>query len=87
MPQRIFAQAILTVAISFINTNSLINYVTFVTWAEKVVTMVALIYMRLAGISVRQGEMNRVTFCINAENEIIPRFIVFETELRRALGD
>jgi len=42
----ILAQAVITVVFLFFNVESLINYVTFVLWFQKAVTMVALLYMR-----------------------------------------
>ncbi|TKR93034.1 hypothetical protein L596_007567 [Steinernema carpocapsae] len=50
----ILAQTVITVIFLFFDTSSLINYVTFVLWAQKAVTMVALLFMRYKDIPVNK---------------------------------
>ncbi|CAJ0964086.1 unnamed protein product, partial [Mesorhabditis belari] len=51
----LLCQSLLTIAISFVDTDSLINYVTFVMWAQRVVTMSALLWIKFRHIQVDPG--------------------------------
>jgi len=71
-------QALLTLAISFINVDTLINYVVFVIWAQKAITMAALLYIRYGNIPV-SPDVIRVPivltlafFCISTALVLIP---------------
>ncbi|CAJ0595993.1 unnamed protein product [Cylicocyclus nassatus] len=51
----LLGQLICTFIVSFVHIDTLINYVTFVMWAQKVVTVVALLYLRYAKLPVAEG--------------------------------
>ncbi|CAB3408790.1 unnamed protein product [Caenorhabditis bovis] len=48
-------QLICTIAVTFINTNDLINYVAFVMFGQRIVTMAALLWIRIRKMEVDQG--------------------------------
>ncbi|ETN82008.1 Asc-type amino acid transporter 1 family protein, partial [Necator americanus] len=51
----LLGQLICTFIVSFVDTDTLINYVTFVMWAQKVVTVAALLYLRHSKMPVAEG--------------------------------
>lgn len=50
-----YLQGALALAVSWIDTDTLINYVTFVMWAQRCVTMLALLLIRYKGMPVHPG--------------------------------
>ncbi|KAK6029252.1 hypothetical protein OSTOST_04635 [Ostertagia ostertagi] len=53
----LLGQAICTFAMSFVDIDTLINYVTFVMWSQKVVTVAALLYIRYNKIPVSESNI------------------------------
>ncbi|KIH51810.1 hypothetical protein ANCDUO_18097, partial [Ancylostoma duodenale] len=51
----LLGQLICTFIVSFVDIDTLINYVTFVMWAQKVVTVAALLYLRYSKMPVAEG--------------------------------
>ncbi|KHJ77152.1 Asc-type amino acid transporter 1 domain protein, partial [Oesophagostomum dentatum] len=51
----LLGQLLCTLIVSFVHIDTLINYVTFVMWAQKVVTVLALLYLRYTKIPVAEG--------------------------------
>ncbi|KAJ1349672.1 hypothetical protein KIN20_005278 [Parelaphostrongylus tenuis] len=51
----VLGQVICTFAVSFIKIETLINYVTFVMWAQKAVSVAALLYIRYTELPVAEG--------------------------------
>lgn len=49
-------QMLCTFAVSFVDIETLINYVTFVMWAQKAVTVSALLYIRYSKMPVAECE-------------------------------
>ncbi|VDM65046.1 unnamed protein product [Strongylus vulgaris] len=58
----LLGQLICTFLVSFVHIDTLINYVTFVMWAQKVVTVMALLYLRYAKLPVAEGMYSHFNF-------------------------
>uniref|UniRef100_A0A1I7W8D4 TPT domain-containing protein n=1 Tax=Heterorhabditis bacteriophora TaxID=37862 RepID=A0A1I7W8D4_HETBA len=57
-------QLICTFAISFVNIDTLINYVTFVMWGQRAVTVAALLYLRYRKMPVADDYLHGCHICI-----------------------